>query len=107
MISFSIYSGNDLSLCLPCPKADAISSKDRTVCECTRGPGGKPPSISEFVHFNLETGLCEILPLDELPYLIRGLKFSLNSSLTRYEEFECDPGNYCIEGVKFPCPAGR
>ena len=32
--------------------------------------------------------------------------FNSNSALTRFREFPCDPGYYCLVGVRVKCPAG-
>mmetsp|Transcript_3555 Transcript_3555/g.5536 ORF Transcript_3555/g.5536 Transcript_3555/m.5536 type:complete len:1103 (+) Transcript_3555:128-3436(+) len=99
--------GDDFGQCLPCPLADSVSADDRTVCVCTRAPSGLPLLDSEVLHFNLTTGECQVVVVDELPYIVRGIGWSLNTSVTRYEEFECKAGHYCLDGVQYPCPDGR
>lgn len=32
--------------------------------------------------------------------------FNSNSALTRFREFPCEPGYYCLNGVRVKCPAG-
>ena len=96
--------GNDLDLCLACPP-ESVASADRTTCLCERPLSGEPLQDNEILVFNLTTSVCDIVTTDTI--LIEGRGWSLNTSVTRFEEFACEPGNYCVDGVQYACPAGR
>ena len=82
--SQSNCSGNSLFQCLPCPAKVSHSSNDRSVCICTSAPGGKPLTINEFLYFNTTNGICEVLNIELIPQIIKGVQFSFNTSVNRY-----------------------
>ena len=92
--SFKFVPGNEHSLCLPCPKYTTISALDRTTCTC----------LMEYLYFNKTLNQCvkvssNFKPVDD--------EIFANTELTRYEEFPCEKGHYCINGTRYPCPAGK
>lgn len=104
---YKILRGDSADLCLPCPLAESNALDDRTGCECYRAPGGKFLESDEFLHFNHTIGVCEVKQASNLPYLVDGVGWSLNTSVNRVKEYECLAGHFCVEGVQYPCPETR
>ena len=96
--------GDELYQCLACPPESA-ATPDRTSCVCDRPLSGEPLQSDEVLVFNLTTSVCEIVSAETI--VVEGIGWSLNTSVTRFEEFVCEVGNYCRDGVQYPCPAGR
>lgn len=106
--TYKVTRGDELSSCLPCPEYDSISSSDRTICQCQRVDGGRPYDLSsEFLYFNISSGSCQAIPYEEAPFIVEGIGWSMNTSVNRFQEFQCEPGHYCVDGVQYPCLAGR
>mmetsp|Transcript_6735 Transcript_6735/g.11070 ORF Transcript_6735/g.11070 Transcript_6735/m.11070 type:complete len:1107 (+) Transcript_6735:128-3448(+) len=104
---YKVSRGDSPDLCLLCPPEESTALDDRTGCECYRAPGGKFLEDGEFLYFNHTIGECVVLQHEVLPYIIQGIGWSLNTSVNRVTEYECETGHYCIEGVQFPCPETR
>jgi hypothetical protein len=103
--TFKTSVGDDLSLCQPCRSKYSNSSDDRLSCICAR-----IVSSNQRNYFNYSTGFCEILSIHE--FQLASTKNNLfliwgsNNSLTRYEITLCEPGSYCVDGIKYICPSG-
>lgn len=99
--TFKSTIGDDLALCRPCSGRNAFSSMNRIVCDCTtrEGPG-------DMSWFNITTGMCQRYPIAEVMAYFDASSWSTNTSLTRYQQFPCEPGYFCQEGVRYLCPAG-
>mmetsp|Transcript_22905 Transcript_22905/g.47502 ORF Transcript_22905/g.47502 Transcript_22905/m.47502 type:complete len:806 (-) Transcript_22905:6-2423(-) len=108
--------GDDKSLCLACPyystnahgesvmnigKLIGNSTKDRTSCVCYRADGG---AAFDQLYFNVTTGSCDAVPLG---YVSPDTHEAGISRRTRYEQFECEVGHYCVGGIRYECGAGR
>jgi hypothetical protein len=92
--------GDDPSLCLPCHTRDSKSTPDRKICDCTR------VYSSEYVgYFNISTGHCNKLAVDLIPSF-NAMDWDRNMSLTRFQQFPCEPGYYCVDGLRYLCPEG-
>ncbi|KAG5188061.1 hypothetical protein JKP88DRAFT_276023 [Tribonema minus] len=120
--TYKAAGGDDVALCRACPWRTSVGIANRTSCACYRVAGGATGFTSLF--FNTTTGECEgrqethYAPPPEL---------SLDGTvLTRWQQARCEPGFYCVggvrrvamgvqgrlgmrvfEGVRYPCPAGR
>lgn len=107
--------GDSKDLCKPCDPSvstpltpedpsyiylPVLSSPNRISCICNT-------IFKEgYVDFyNSETSTCSKLPIHELP-LINHDRFHSNTSLTRYETTQCEPGYFCVHGKRFRCPGG-
>ena len=98
--NYKVESGNDRSLCLPCPKYSSRSSKNRLSCECFRTDEGDTP---EYLHFDFATGKCvsvtkSFITTDDI--------FSPGTHITQLDEFLCEVGFICVDGIRHPCPSG-
>ena len=70
--------------------------------------------------FDISTGSCKLVTsavlqtlTDDIWSTIRNqpspnpnFNFNSDSALTRYREFPCEPGYYCLNGVRVKCPGG-
>lgn len=93
--------GDSVSLCLKCNEKTTIFTADRVTCECTLvAKSGLIP------HFDLSSGKCLAYTPEDFALLDEGA-YGTNTSITRYNEFECEPGYYCVDGVRYTCPKGR
>ncbi|CAM9593374.1 unnamed protein product, partial [Ascophyllum nodosum] len=100
--TYKAITGDRLDLCLPCDEHTAESIQARTSCICRRISGGM--MTAELLYFNTTSTRCQsVTPNFRLPAeaILR------ESIFTRYEQRECEPGHFCVKGVRFPCPAGR
>ena len=93
--------GDEVSLCKSCDAKTARSTSDRVTCKCVLvvAPGQLP-------HFEFATGACKAYSSADFSLLDEGY-FGTNTSVTRFREFECEPGYYCADGVRYTCPRGR
>ncbi|OQR95945.1 hypothetical protein THRCLA_22041 [Thraustotheca clavata] len=99
--TFKPGSGDSAALCQPCPMYTSTSSSDRTTCNCFRLPGGiSYDNTAQTLHFDGST--CSAIPLTQLVSSL----IPANTSYTKYQQMPCEPGFYCVQGGKFPCPAG-
>ena len=100
---YKAVEGDQKSLCLPCPHLTTRgnSTKDRTSCICYREGGGAP---FEQLHFNVTTGTCVAVPLG---FVSPDTHEAGSSHRTRTSQSECEPGHYCVGGIRYKCPAGR
>lgn len=104
--TFKSEIGDDLSLCRPCSGQNAVSSPDRIICDCTTiyedNDAGRTVS-----HFNIISGSCEtFLSAAIVQRFFDARSWVTNTSLTRYQQFPCEPGYFCVAGQRFLCPAG-
>ncbi len=94
--------GDERSLCLPCQTLFTRSSASRIMCDCLEVLIDK----AAVPVFNVNTGACDSYPLQDL-VLRDASEWASNTSLTRYRQFPCEPGHYCVDGLRHKCPAGR
>ncbi|DAZ92498.1 TPA: hypothetical protein N0F65_012728 [Lagenidium giganteum] len=100
--SFKPQPGDSAGLCQPCPYFVASSSPDGRTCVCFRLPGGASYNAkTSQLHFTGTT--CELVAI-RTPLL--GVPDATNSLYTRAVERPCEPGYFCVDGVRKPCPAG-
>ncbi|OQR87461.1 hypothetical protein ACHHYP_20382 [Achlya hypogyna] len=97
MGTFKTDAGDDFSLCQPCPL-----SADRTTCSCFRLSGGITYDPSETALY-FTGAACVAIPISTAP----ASALPGNTSWTKSQQAPCEPGYYCIQGARFPCPAGR
>ena len=92
---YKFNAGNDFTSCLLCPKYTSKSNAVRSSCVC----------ISDNDVFDHRSGTC-IKNNDAIKYL--GINFYLPSGIqvTKDREQLCERGFYCINGTRYPCPAG-
>ncbi|CAM9410937.1 unnamed protein product [Ectocarpus sp. 12 AP-2014] len=100
--TFKAVTGDSLALCLPCDELTAESIEARTSCVCRRMAGGHVSAI--MLYFNTTTSACQNVTASFRPSAEVGL---VESTFTRYSQAECEPGHFCVGGVRFPCPGGR
>ena len=97
--------GNNASLCLPCPTqtstGSAVSIDSRITCRCTEVLDPKHVAL-----FDIESRQCVYYTLSEA-VLLDASSWVSNTAVTRYNQFPCEPGYYCVEGLRYKCPAGR
>ncbi|KDO25587.1 hypothetical protein SPRG_08886 [Saprolegnia parasitica CBS 223.65] len=100
--TFKPDQGDDQSLCLACPLFTSTSSIDRTTCTCYRVSGGAAwDATTTALYFD---GVdCIDLPVSTQMVSL----LAPNSSWTKDREAACEPGYYCVQGAREPCPAGR
>ena len=98
--TFKSVEGDDFSLCRPCNLRHSISADDRITCTCTAVLA--PGLVS---YFNITTGNCSTEKVEDFLQFNAGM-WATNISLTRYQQFPCDPGHYCVDGLRFKCPHG-
>ena len=107
--TYKAVNGDDPSLCLPCnvgaSSGGSVSTPNRTICECTTIVSQQLESGAGIYYFNIATGTCSFVAQSDVRFLNDGL-YGENISLTRYRQFECEPGYFCKNGLRFPCPAG-
>lgn len=92
--------GDSINLCLACDPTFSDDTNDRRICKCN--------AIIEsgyIMHFDIKKSTCTKYLTSEASLNIDG-DWGINTALTRYEEMECKPGYYCINGARYPCPAG-
>lgn len=98
--TYKSVSGDDISLCIACNASNSISTPNRVQCQCTTVLQSQYAAV-----FNAENNGCDIIPADDVTYVDESV-YQTNTSFTRYEEFECEPGYYCVNGLRFVCAAG-
>jgi hypothetical protein len=104
--TFKPGTGDSLELCQPCPQYTAVSTSDRRSCSCFRLAGGFSYDASKLaLYFDKGTLSCDLVPKALAAALGDGLA-SNNSVFTRSEQFPCERGYFCRDGVQSPCPAG-
>ncbi|KAL3801129.1 hypothetical protein HJC23_002422 [Cyclotella cryptica] len=92
--------GDSKDGCIECgPKAK--SRPDRVTCECHQSVTQR---LTKKLYFDVIKKQClditHSMPPPESMY-------PPNSQLTKSKEEKCKPGSYCIDGVRYLCPAGR
>ena len=95
---YKFEKGNDKMQCLDCI-GNADSTANRITCHCRESLVGKNPKA-----FNVTTGKCEYV--NDFLSNEKNHDNIKDSRLTKIEEFECEVGYWCNEGVRFPCPPG-
>lgn len=96
---------DNVTHCLDCP-FQSESAADRRTCVCK-----EVVAAGTFKYFNISTGLCLTLD-DSAAAAITAYDWNRvlepgNSSMTRSQEYECEPGHYCVQGKRSKCPSGR
>ncbi|GMF24118.1 unnamed protein product [Phytophthora lilii] len=104
--TFKPGTGDDVELCHPCPGFTTVSTSDRRSCTCFRMAGGDSFDLSVYaLYFEMATQSCELVPKGLVASIGDG--FASNDSVyTRSEQFPCERGYFCKNGVRSPCPAG-
>jgi len=103
--------GDNKALCLTCPRYSTElhgsiegflgnSTKDRTSCNCYRPDSGES---FEQLYFNVTTGRCLAVPNG---FVSPNTHESGDSRRTRFEQFECQAGHWCKDGVRNECSPG-
>ncbi len=98
--TFKSQAGDALALCRSCPPFSG-STASRIVCACERIYDAQHAPI-----FDPLTGECTERPIWDL-VLGDARQWDTNTSLTRYQQFPCEPGHYCQKGLRYKCPSGR
>lgn len=99
--TFKPISGDRSSECRMCDHRHSTYTADRLVCQCTT------VTKSGFIsHFDLHTGACATLSVDQVALLNDG-EWATNISVTWSRQYECEPGYYAVSGRRHRCPAGR
>ena len=103
--TYKALNGDDPNLCIPCPH-QSEDTPSRMLCSCMET---FPKSTGMVAFFNLTAGNCSAMHKDILAetahdgfYLTDPL-----SSQTRSKQKECEPGYYCMGGLRYPCPPGH
>jgi hypothetical protein len=99
--TYKAVAGDPISMCRPCDAAQSVSSEDRITCDCLTGTADGYTAL-----FNITTGHCQRYHTSQIA-LIDAHMWAQNTSLTRYQQFPCEPGHYCENGLRFKCPHGR
>ena len=101
--TFKYQMGDSHSLCLQCPII-SISSGDRISCNC---PRLNNDHASTSLYFNATSRRCEssIYSPSKLEALHSG-RILPETQLTKTAQFLCEPGFFCRNGTRFPCPKG-
>ncbi|KAG3078989.1 hypothetical protein PI125_g20831 [Phytophthora idaei] len=104
--TFKPGTGDDVKLCQPCPEYTTVATSDRRSCSCFRQAGGDSFDFSKFgLHFDIATLNCVLM--DKPIHAVIGDGTASNNSVyTRSEQFPCERGYFCQDGVRSPCPAG-
>ncbi|KAL3656443.1 hypothetical protein V7S43_018668 [Phytophthora oleae] len=102
--TFKPGTGDAFELCQLCPEYTTVSTNDRRSCSCFRLAGGDSFDGSAFaLYFEQETLTCELVP----KALVETIGDTTSDSIyTRSEQFPCERGFLCSDGVRSPCPAG-
>lgn len=104
--TFKPETGDDVTQCKRCPEYTTVSSNDRRTCWCFRRAGGQQfDTITFALYFDTTMLKCDLVPKPLLSILGDG-KSGTNSVYTRSEQFPCERGYFCKDGVRSPCPAG-
>lgn len=93
-------SGDNFNDCKPCNSNHSISTLNRVTCECLTILDENYNAI-----YNIKTDNCDIYTKSNI-LLLDESYYEGNSSFTRYEEYECEPGFFCVDGLRYICPAG-
>jgi hypothetical protein len=94
--------GDNVNFCKDCPLYSS-SIDTRMICQCD-----EKVSLGYHKYFNISTGICTTLldtSFDSITMEMWSMN-NTNSSLTRYQEYECEPGHYCNNGLRYRCPSG-
>eukprot|EP01038_Epipyxis_sp_PR26KG_P010959 gene10959-14719_t len=94
--------GDDYSLCIPCNSNTRFVSSvsSRITCDCTR------VVRSGYInYYNISSSLCVEYDISSF-HLLSAFDWNTNTSLTRYQQFPCQPGHYCMNGLQYKCPSG-
>jgi hypothetical protein len=99
--TYKAIAGNEFELCLPCDLAQSQSAPHRRTCDCLTVVA---PGYSSY--FNITSSRCQRVVTSEI-FLYDASQWHTNTSLTRYQQFPCDAGHYCADGLRYKCPPGR
>jgi hypothetical protein len=95
--------GDDLSLCKLCLGKHAQTSADRILCNCNTIY--EDIDTNSIAYFNISTSTCETMAYHQFVSL-DAQHWSTNTTMTRYEEYPCEEGYYCLQGRRYLCPGG-
>lgn len=106
--TFKPSPGDDLAMCQPCPQWTTKSSSDGRSCLCFRRDGGLAwnPSTNYHLFFNIDTMQCDLKPNSALVLEAVANAKASPSRFTRSQQFPCEKGFFCLNGLRSPCPAG-
>jgi len=94
----------------PCRACDTYTTRggDGISCDCVRVPGGGDLAPGEALFFNWTSGACDIVPEEMIAkrQALDALRFKNDTVLAATKVQECEPGYYCILGVRRPCREG-
>jgi len=108
---FKVIEGDSDALCKPCGgdhfnRTNVItfnytSTVDRTSCICNSAQ----TDDGYFIYFNSSSASCTKLLASSIS-LFPDDAWQYNVSLTRTAQMECEPGHYCVKGLRYRCPLG-
>lgn len=121
--TFKAAAGDGFSQCRSCDARFSQSSAERVLCECHSSllPDAAADRQGRVPFFNISSGRCAVLTqveieamnhfvwaaLDnQLPAVGVGV-FNGVSAVSRWREMACEPGHYCLQGLRRKCPAGH
>ena len=75
---------------------------------CERLAGGEQVADSYELWFNASSGACAAVDASRAEeFAARAAKLLNASVFTRRQQKQCEPGHWCLAGVRRACPAGR
>jgi len=101
--TFKYQKGDSNDLCFRCPSFSA-STVDRISCSCFRiEKGGRLKPLL----FNATSRSCKTPDVSGTPKSSSHNNHILSETqITKTEQFLCEPGFFCENGTRFPCPKG-
>eukprot|EP00970_Alexandrium_tamarense_P019930 scaffold14630_cov221-Alexandrium_tamarense.AAC.1 len=99
--TFKIVEGAYVEQCQPCGP-HAKGTPDRMTCECHQSATDR---LSTKLHFDVKTKTCVDITGDEMKP--PDIQYYSDSRVAKVEEFPCEPGFYCQDGLRYSCPDGR
>eukprot|EP00607_Mallomonas_marina_P001427 CAMPEP_0182423108 /NCGR_PEP_ID=MMETSP1167-20130531/8991_1 /TAXON_ID=2988 /ORGANISM="Mallomonas Sp, Strain CCMP3275" /LENGTH=888 /DNA_ID=CAMNT_0024601775 /DNA_START=434 /DNA_END=3097 /DNA_ORIENTATION=+ len=114
--------GDSFSLCVSCDSYAAAEAGQAT-CVCYGETGGDMSALEgregrerRVLYFNVTSNTCEavseqeFIQMNELyihTYNLRERPHRDNLTITQHEQWDCPPGFFCQDGVRWPCERGR
>jgi hypothetical protein len=81
-------------------RSNFTSSDDHTTCLCDIST-----EDGFFFYFNASTGYCTKMTSSSVARIPQDA-WKYNVSLTRSSQMECEPGHFCVGGLRYRCPKG-
>lgn len=102
--TFKHIRGNSFRLCVPCNNY-AFSAPGQAVCSCDVLTGGEPLPPGQALYFNVTANSCTAVSAGLLPHMPDEFLVP-NTTTTKYFDSDCEPGHYCLSGIRWPCAPG-